>query len=245
MTGATAELGSLAMLARAHNALLYLDDEAGFGVIGERGPDELCAYGKRGNATVRHFGESYDNIVLVAGFSKAYSSLLTFLALPTRLKQALRAAAPVRPHPTPTALAAVATVLEGLAINERRGDALRLELHRMTTRVLDALAAIGVPGANATGYPIVEAAARRARRDGVGRTVPVRQRHLRDAGDPADRPARRGRHPHPADLGEHRRPGAHLIEVLTAVAERFRIAGQDPEAARDAVSRGLAQLVAA
>ncbi len=36
----------------------------------------------------------------------------------------------------------------------------------------------------------------------------------------------------------------HLIDVLTALAERFRTAGQDPAVARDAVSRGLAQLVA-
>ena len=38
LTGATADLGSLAMLARANDALLYIDDEAGFGVLGERGP---------------------------------------------------------------------------------------------------------------------------------------------------------------------------------------------------------------
>ena len=156
LTGATADLGSLAMLARANDALLYIDDEAGFGVLGERGPDELCAYGKRGNSIVRHFGESYDNIVLVAGFSKAYSSLLTFLALPTALKQALRSAAPVSPHPTPMALAAVATVLEGLAVNERRGDALRLELHRMTARVLAALAELGVRTQNTNCYPVIE-----------------------------------------------------------------------------------------
>ena len=40
----------------------------------------------RGNGLVRHFGESYDNLVLVAGFSKAYSSLLAFLACPTEIK---------------------------------------------------------------------------------------------------------------------------------------------------------------
>jgi 8-amino-7-oxononanoate synthase len=240
MTAASADLGSLAMLARAHDAVLYLDDEAGFGVIGERGPDELCPYGKRGNAIVRHFGESYDNIVLVAGFSKACSSLLTFLALPTRLKQVLRAAAPVNPQPTPAALAAVATVLEGLAINERRGDVLRLELHRLTTRVLGALAAMGIHIPNRAGYPIVE--------------VPLMEpaelvsvsRFLIDNGIFAGLTARPGEAGIRLQLTsantEHQ--VAHLIEALLAMAERFRIAGQDPTAAQAAVARGLAQLVA-
>ena len=33
---------------------------------------------------VRHFDESYDNLILVGGFSKSYSSLLAFIACPTR-----------------------------------------------------------------------------------------------------------------------------------------------------------------
>ena len=44
-------------------------------------------YGWGGNAIVRHRGESYDDIVLVGGFSKAYSSLLAFLAVPTRVEE--------------------------------------------------------------------------------------------------------------------------------------------------------------
>ena len=52
-------------------------------MIGERSPDESCPYGVRGNGIVRHSGESYDDIVLVGGFSKAYSSLLAFIACPT------------------------------------------------------------------------------------------------------------------------------------------------------------------
>jgi 8-amino-7-oxononanoate synthase len=244
MTGASADLGSLAMLARAHDALLYLDDEAGFGVIGERGPDELSVYGKRGNAIVRHFGESYDNIVLVAGFAKSYSSLLTFLALPTRLKHALRLAAPIDPHPTPTALAAVATVLEGLAINERRGDALRLELHRMTTRVLDALAAIGIRTANVAGYPIIEVPlVEPGEIESVGRFL-LDNGVYAVLGTPPIVPSNEAGVRIQLTSANTEHQVAHLIDVLTAMSGRFRIAGQDPAEARDAVQRGLAQLVA-
>src|SRR5256884_5242685 len=70
MTGNLPDLGAFAALAREHDALLYVDDAHGFGVIGERSPEEPCVYGVRGNGIVRHLGESYENVVLVAGFSK-------------------------------------------------------------------------------------------------------------------------------------------------------------------------------
>src|SRR5690348_3512549 len=73
MTGNPLDLERYAALAREYDALLYVDDAHGFGVIGERSEGELCDYGTRGNAVVKHLGESYDNIVLVGGFSKSYS----------------------------------------------------------------------------------------------------------------------------------------------------------------------------
>ena len=94
MTGNAPDMSAFARVARKHGALLYVDDAHGFGVIGERARDETCAYGSRGNSVVRHFGETYDDIVLVGGFSKAYSSLLAFVACPTEVKNLLKVAAP-------------------------------------------------------------------------------------------------------------------------------------------------------
>jgi 8-amino-7-oxononanoate synthase len=156
MTGNAPDLASFAMLAREHDALLYVDDAHGFGVIGERAAGEPCDYGKRGNAIVRHLDESYENIVLVGGFSKAYSSLLAFLAVPTPLKRVLKTAAPPYLYSGPSPVASLATVLEGLNVNERRGDLLRGRLHRLTWRVLDALAELGIHTPNQSGYPIIE-----------------------------------------------------------------------------------------
>ena len=67
MTGNAVDLPAFARLARAYDALLYVDDAHGFGVIGERSDDELSPYGNRGNSIVRHTGETYDNVVLVVG----------------------------------------------------------------------------------------------------------------------------------------------------------------------------------
>jgi 8-amino-7-oxononanoate synthase len=90
MTGNAPDLPAFAALARAHDALLYVDDAHGFGVIGDRDGYEPGPFGRSGNAIVRYFGESYDHVVLTAGFSKAYSSLLAFVACPTPLKRYLK-----------------------------------------------------------------------------------------------------------------------------------------------------------
>jgi 8-amino-7-oxononanoate synthase len=138
MTGNAPDLRAFAAVAREHGALLYVDDAHGFGVIGERSPDETCPYGMRGNSVVRHAGETYDNVVLVGGFSKAYSSLLAFIACPTEVKDLLKVAAPPYLYSGPSPVASLATVLAGFDVNERRGDALRADLCDRTARVLDA-----------------------------------------------------------------------------------------------------------
>jgi 7-keto-8-aminopelargonate synthetase-like enzyme len=156
MSGNVPDLPTLAAVCRSRGATLYVDDAHGFGVIGERGPDESCPYGSRGNGVVRHTGEAYDGIVLTAGFSKAYSSLLAFLALPTELKDRLKTAAAPYLYSGPSPTASLATVLAGLDVNERRGDGIRAELYRKTARVLDHLDDLEVRTLNTDRLPIVE-----------------------------------------------------------------------------------------
>jgi 8-amino-7-oxononanoate synthase len=156
MTGNAPDLAAFAALARQHDVVLYVDDAHGFGVIGERSAGERCDYGARGNSVVRHAGESYENVVLVGGFSKAYSSLLAFIACPTPLKQVLKTAAPPYLYSGPSPVASLATVLEGLRVNEVRGEELRSNLHRLTARVLDRIRELGIYTPNESGFPIIE-----------------------------------------------------------------------------------------
>jgi 8-amino-7-oxononanoate synthase len=156
MTGNAPDIREFAAVCRARGALLYVDDAHGFGVIGERSPDETCHYGRRGNSVVRHFDETYDNLVLVGGFSKAWSSLLAFIACPTEVKNLLKVAAPPYLYSGPSPTASLATVLKGFDVNESRGDELRAVLCRHTMRVLDTIDELGVYTPNRSGYPIVE-----------------------------------------------------------------------------------------
>lgn len=156
MTGLAPDLARFAQVCREHDALLYVDEAHGFGVIGERTPDETSPYGSRGNAIVRYAGETYDNIVLVGGFSKAYSSLMAFLALPTWLKNHLKVAAPPYLYSGPSPTASLATVMAGLDVNAKRGDEIRGELYRKTTKVRDHVRALGLYTPNTGTTPIIE-----------------------------------------------------------------------------------------
>jgi 8-amino-7-oxononanoate synthase len=156
MTGNAPDIRAFAAVAREHGALLYVDDAHGFGIVGERSPEETSPYGTRGNSVIRHAGETYENIVLVGGFSKAYSSLLAFVACPTDVKELLKVAAPPYLYSGPSPVASLATVLAGFDVNERRGDQLRATVYRHTRRILDALTSHGVLTPNRSGFPIVE-----------------------------------------------------------------------------------------
>ncbi len=128
------------------------------GVIGERAgaAEPPCPYGSRGNSIVRHFGESYEDLVLVGGFSKAYSSLLAFIACPTEIKNLLKVAAPPYLYSGPSPVASLATVLAASMSTSKRGDELRAIVHRHTVRVLEALSELDVHTPNHSRLPIIE-----------------------------------------------------------------------------------------
>jgi 8-amino-7-oxononanoate synthase len=156
MTGNAPDLTAYVTVAREHGALLYVDDAHGFGVLGERSPNESSPYGMRGNSVVRHCGEDYDDIILVGGFSKAYSSLLAFIALPTSMKDHLKLAAAPYLYSGPSPIASLATVMAGFDVNQSRGEQLRADLYRKTERVLETIHLRGIFTPNTSGLPIIE-----------------------------------------------------------------------------------------
>src|SRR5262245_8628244 len=84
MTGDYPDLPGMDALARKHNALLYVDDAHGFGVVGE-GPSAEHPYGRKGNGIVKHFGLDYENILYIGCFSKSYGSFGAFMGCTRKL----------------------------------------------------------------------------------------------------------------------------------------------------------------
>jgi 8-amino-7-oxononanoate synthase len=156
MTGNAPDVPAFAELCRRHGAYLYIDDAHGFGVIGERRSDETSPYGARGNAVVRHTGGSYERVILIGGMSKAYSSMMAFVACDGATKRYLKITAPPYLYSGPVPTASLAVALAGLDVNAERGDALRARLYGLTKRVLDHLASLGVTTANRSVFPLIE-----------------------------------------------------------------------------------------
>jgi 8-amino-7-oxononanoate synthase len=227
MTGNAPDVALFQRLAAEHDALLYIDDAHGFGVIGERTSDELCEYGHLGNSIMRHLDVSYDNVVMVAGFSKAYSSLLAFLALPTKLKDALKVLAPPYLFSGPSPVASLATTLAGLEVNRMRGDLYRRDLWQMTHRVLGALDELEIWTPNQSGYPIIEIPlADHGEIDQVGRFLFDHGIYVTMAAYPLVPKEEVGFRVQvtAANTDEEIE---HLIDVLTLVRERFQLRARD------------------
>lgn len=155
MTGNIPELHQFAMLARKWNSVLYVDDAHGFGLIGED-PNQHMPWGKYGNGIVRHCGLSYDNIVLVAGLSKSYSSLLAFLGLPSALKERIKVAAAPYLYSGPSPVASLATTLSGLKVNANSGEELRLRLYKLCIHLGEGLKQLDIFTLNQSTLPIFE-----------------------------------------------------------------------------------------
>jgi 8-amino-7-oxononanoate synthase len=156
MTGNYADIPRLVALARKYDAVVYIDDAHGFGVVGEN-PTAEMPYGLKGNGVVRHYGMDYENVLYVGGLSKAYSSLAAFVACSKRMKSFLKAYATPYDLSGPCPTASLQTVLAGLAFNERHGDEVRRTLYRLTCNARGGLRDLGFHIDNNTGFPILSA----------------------------------------------------------------------------------------
>jgi 8-amino-7-oxononanoate synthase len=225
ITGNPPDLPAFAALAREHDAILYVDDAHGFGIVGERDGYDPTPYGRRGNAIVRWFGESYDHIVLTAGFSKAYSSLLAFVTCSPELKRYLKVMVPSYVYSGPVPVASLATALAGLEVNQRRGDELRTVLWQRTQTLLEHLDKLGIATTNTSGLPVVElAVADPADLDPVGRHLFAHGIHVALAPYPVVPRQEVGFRiqltaAHTVDQVDH------LLDVLQEVNDRFGFRG--------------------
>jgi 7-keto-8-aminopelargonate synthetase-like enzyme len=79
MSGALPPLKDLDTVCRRHNAVLYVDDAHGTGVLGTRG-----------RGTVRDALGSYDNVLTIGSLSKAFSAMGAFIGCSAEMKRLLK-----------------------------------------------------------------------------------------------------------------------------------------------------------
>ncbi len=156
MTAEYVNLPAYSELAKKYNAVLFVDDAHGFGVIGES-PTQERPYGNKGSGIVKYYGMDYekDRIIYVAGLSKAYSSYAAFITcFNEEMRLVLQTSSPyIFSGPVPTAT--LASSLAGLRVNEKEGEAIRDRLYRLTKKFVTEARALGFEVDNNTYFPIV------------------------------------------------------------------------------------------
>lgn len=154
MTGDYADLPRFDALARKYQALVFVDDAHGFGVVGEN-PSPEFPYGHRGNGLMRYFNLSYDNMVYVGCFSKAYGTFGSFIACSKKLRDFLLSQATPHDLGGSGPASALSALLEGYKINAQEGEEKRARIHRLTQKTIQGLKDLGFVVENKSQFPIV------------------------------------------------------------------------------------------
>jgi myxalamid-type polyketide synthase MxaB len=156
MAGHYPPLREYAELAKTYNAIIYIDDGHGIGIMGEN-PSEELPYGYKGNGIVRHVGLDYaeDRIVYVAGLSKAFSSYGAFITCTDPETKAYIANAGTFGYSGPSPVASLASALAGLEVNREEGDERRKQIYYLTHKLVTTAQNIGFEVENENAFPIV------------------------------------------------------------------------------------------
>ncbi len=169
MTGEVPDLAAIHERAVAHGAILYIDDAHGLGIFGE-GPTVDVPQGFGGGGVVRHANLGYDNIVYVAGMSKAFSSMAAFVTCRDRAERQLFETASTSIFSGPIPVASLASARAGLAVNRSEGDHRRAVLRDLTARLVDGSVERGYRVENELLFPVVNLGT-----GGVERTIRASQ----------------------------------------------------------------------
>lgn len=154
MSGSYADLAALVDIAERHDALLYVDDAHGFGILGEQ-PSPDAPFGRGGGGIMRHAGVDQSRLVYVAGMSKAFSSMAAFITCRNADERHHYETASTMIFSGPIPVASLASALAGLRVNDLEGDVRRGRLWSLTRHLLDGARDLGFTTDNTTGFPIV------------------------------------------------------------------------------------------
>lgn len=156
MSGGFPPLPQMVELAKQYNAIIYVDDAHGVGVIGEK-PDENMPYGYGGRGIVKYYGLDYeaDRIIYVGGLSKSFSSYGAFVTCFDEAMKARFGLAGPFVFSGPSPVASLASALAGLELNKRVGDTKRAKVYQLTEKLVSGARGMGYEVDNDHNFPIV------------------------------------------------------------------------------------------
>lgn len=154
MHGYTAKVPKMLELAEKYDAYLYIDDAHGFGVLGERGTDELSEFGKNGSGVIKYFNSSYQRVIYIAGLSKSYSGLLGFLGCKSENKDFLKVSIDPYLYSGPAPISILSCLLKSFEVNRQEGNEIRAYLYKISKNLEREIERMGWRNENHTGFPV-------------------------------------------------------------------------------------------
>ncbi len=141
--GKPARLHQIGRVAQAFDALVYVDDAHGIGVLGKY-PTKSRPYGCDGKGTPAHLMASPGNIVHVGSMSKAFGIPIAFAAGPAGFIDYLQQTATTYTHSSPPAIPMLAAALEALRVHNSCGETFRSRLANRVHHFRHGLAKAGI-----------------------------------------------------------------------------------------------------
>ncbi len=129
--------------ARACGGCLIVDDTQALGIFG-RSPGTAAPYGKGGGGTLRLYGLSGPDVLVVSSLAKGFGVPLAVMAGSREAIRSFEADSLIRVHCSPPSTAVVHASMHALDLNERCGDVLRLRLARLVHSFREGLRRYGL-----------------------------------------------------------------------------------------------------
>jgi 8-amino-7-oxononanoate synthase len=150
--GGPAPVAAYLEQARAFNGRIVLDDTQALGILGYS-PGRKSPYGEGGGGMLRWSNTTGSDVVVISSLAKGFGAPLAALSGSAETVNSFEARSDTMVHCSPPSIAAINAARQALAINDERGESLRLGLARLVHHFRTRLAELGL---SATGglFPV-------------------------------------------------------------------------------------------
>lgn len=142
-TGRTSPLPDYLKLVRECNGYLVIDDTQALGILG-KDPGRDPPYGRGGAGTPAWHGVEGPELIIGSSLAKGFGAPVAVIASNAKLIAKFEELSATRVHSSPPSLAVINAAHQALAINEERGDLLRVRLAKLVQHFRDGLHQIGL-----------------------------------------------------------------------------------------------------
>jgi 8-amino-7-oxononanoate synthase len=130
-------------LVRERDGYLVVDDTQALGILGkDRAQD--APYGRGGAGTPAWYGVEGPELIMGSSLAKGFGAPLAVIASNAKLITKFENLSATRVHTSPPSLAVISAAQRALAVNEKRGDLLRIRLMKLVRHFREELRQIGI-----------------------------------------------------------------------------------------------------